>query len=158
MAWVADAPARIMPVMAPGRATRPTTLVWSIVGSIPVRMADRCQGAAAWWLVWPRDRRASTSRRCAARSSRRRTMTRDVVFMALAMIIDPRGMMARALVGTMPRTARTPGVPAAANEIAAAAIVYAPGTRRPRRPEVNVAVPTITARTRRVRAPWPRKT
>src|SRR5207248_1437547 len=47
MAWVADAPARIIPVMAPGRATKPTTLVWSIVGSIAVRMAARCHGAAA---------------------------------------------------------------------------------------------------------------
>ena len=49
-------------------------------------------------------------------------MTRDVVFMALAMIIDPRGMMARALVGTMPRTARTPSVPADAKAMAAAAM------------------------------------
>ena len=69
MADAGDAPASSIPVMAPGRATRPTTLVWSMIGSVPVRSAARCQGAAASADVMPRLRRASTSRRCDARSS-----------------------------------------------------------------------------------------
>jgi len=49
-------------------------------------------------------------------------ITNDVVFMALAMIIEPRGMTARAAVGTMPRATSTPRVAAAADVIATAAM------------------------------------
>ena len=52
----------------------------------------------------------------------------------------------------------TPRVPAAATAIDAAAIGRAPGTPAARPPEVRVAVPTITARTTTVKAPWSRKT
>ena len=62
-------------------------------------------------------------------------MVSDAVFMALEMIIDPRGMAARGAKGTMPRARRTPRVPAVATPTDARAMpvgagyVLAPGPR-----------------------------
>ena len=86
-------------------------------------------------------------------------MTSEVVFMALEMIIDPRGMAARGAAGTMPQGeehAEGAGGGRAAPRPGRSSRRPAPACPGP--PDVRVAVPIITARTTGVSQPWPPKT
>ena len=108
--------------------------------------------------VSPRLRWASTSRRWAPRSSRRRLITSDAVFMALEMIIDPRGMAARGTAGRC----RAAGARRACRRRRPRPRWRRSSRRRapacPGPPEVRVAVPTMTSRTRGVSAELPPST
>jgi hypothetical protein len=158
MASSGGTPARIMPVMAPGSATSPTTLVLSTMGNMPARMALLIHGRAASRAVRPSDRWASTSRRSTPKPSRNEVITMDAATMALDSTMEPSGITARASAGMMPSSTSTPTVAPAATAMAMAATPVAPGTPRARLPLVHAAEPTITVKATRVSRPWPSNT
>ncbi|ACU71290.1 hypothetical protein Caci_2372 [Catenulispora acidiphila DSM 44928] len=88
-----DTPARINPVIAPGRLINPTTLVESNVGISAVRNNSRRCGAKAAVALSPNESRASIAARCPRTSA---TMRDNVTPVAA---IDP--------LTTMPPTGTT---------------------------------------------------
>ena len=86
------APARICPVIIPGRLTIPTTIIALMVGISPVRMACWTIGRAASQRVAPRARSASTCWRRAVSSPPSRSRPSETPLSVLPRIIPSRGM------------------------------------------------------------------
>jgi hypothetical protein len=95
------APPMIIPAIAPGRKTIPTVFVESISGIIALRREALRIGEAAWRLVAPKARAASTLRRCSETWSRIRVSTRLAVFMELPITMPPSGIRYWAVGGTI---------------------------------------------------------
>src|SRR5690606_17590915 len=94
-----SAPARMRPVMAPGRKTSPTALVFSICEVSAVRSADRTNGFDACCQGWPSARRASTSGRRSASSARMRREATTMLPIELPIIMPAIGTTARPTIG-----------------------------------------------------------
>jgi hypothetical protein len=159
--WVATAsngsmPARIRPVIAPGRNTIPSAAVCSTCGEIAVRSAERISRAAACRTLIPSARPASISARWSAVNSTTRVAATTPTFIELPMTMPATGTSARLDRSNMPNPKMIANEDAATTVYATSEIPNSPGTAGARRftvTDAKTTMPTVHAHDHQIDVP-----
>src|SRR5690606_26532737 len=134
-----SAPARMSPVIAPGRKTMPRAAVCSICGEIAVRRDERMMRAEARGTLMPRASPASIAARWSAVASDTRVAATTAAFIELPMTMPATGTSSRPVSSKMPKPKMMASALAATRTFARRVTARSPGTSGARRVIVTAA-------------------